>query len=733
VLKRGASLALLAAAAMAVVLIWRSAHDATERPPLSTRPNIVLITIDTLRADRVRRGLTPAIDAVADAGVRFDQARATVPLTLPSHVTIMTGTIPPVHGVRDNGVVFAPGPPPLARILREAGYRTAAFVGAYVLDRRFGLADGFEEYDDRVPQRPDALAELEADRRGEEVASAALAWLAGVSPPLFLWVHLYDPHAPYDPPAEYRATAGGRPYDGEVAYADAQVGRIVDALRARALLDTTIVAIAGDHGEGLGDHGERLHGLLAYDSTLRVPLVVRGPGLTPSAIASPVSLADLAPSLLRHAGLGDRVPSGASSWHLFAPQPPDRDVYAETQYPAAAGWHPLAALAGERWKLVRSSEAELYDVVADPGETRNVALERAAIAQGMAARLTRLQDQGAAPPPAGSVAPEVAERLRALGYVSGSSSPGAAGSGFGGQTEDSRAAGGGFRLPPSRKASADRRSLGGGGQAEGRRTPNPAREIAGWTRFEDALSQVKAGRAREALPALRALASRYPSSPLFQSTHARALKDAGDAASAAAVYRAAVARWPGDAALFHDLAGAAVAAGDRAEALRAERAAIAIEPDHPAAHNGLGLLHAEAGRPAEAAAAFERAANAAPSNATYWANLGNARAELGDAAAAESAYRRALASDASHPDAANGLGLLLARRGRAADAIPWFERALQRAPDFHEARLNLGAAYQQSGQPERAAATLRELLATAPPGYARERRAAAELLRQLGR
>ena len=250
-----------------------------DRQPQTTapRPNVLLITIDTLRADRVGHGLTPAIDGVAAHGIRFTSARAAAPLTLPSHTSILTGLLPPQSGVRLNGVPLV-GKPTLGRLFHDAGYRTAAFVGAYVLDRRFGLSGGFDTYDDRIPRDPAAGARLEAERRGDLVASAALEWLARSSPqPFFAWIHFYDPHAPYQPPAEFLAKAGGRGYDGEVAFADAQVGRVLDWLKSSGEQAKTLVVIAGDHGEGLGDHGELTHGMLAYDSTLKVPLVVALP------------------------------------------------------------------------------------------------------------------------------------------------------------------------------------------------------------------------------------------------------------------------------------------------------------------------------------------------------------------------------------------------------------------------------------------------------------------------
>jgi tetratricopeptide (TPR) repeat protein len=598
----------------------------------------------------------------------------------------MTGLLPTEHGVRDNGVVFAPQPnhPTVARALQGRGVRTGAFVGAYVLDRRFGLADGFDAYDDRIRRKPNEGVNLEAERRGSEVADAAIAWLNQQSSRFFLWVHLYDPHAPYEPPAEFTAKAGGNAYDGEVAYADAQVARIVDALRQRGVLETTVIAVAGDHGEGLGEHGEHTHGMLAYDSTLRVPLVFSGAGVPTRVVSAPVSLTDVASTLFHAAG----VPREGPTANLLAPQLAERDIYAETQYPRAAGWHPLAALAGERWKLIRSSETELYDLSADPGELKNVAADHAGVVQGMASRLGQIEARVPAAP--AGVPGEASERLRALGYVSGASS---------------RAA-----LDP--------------------KAPNPAKVIGSWAELETALAQINAGKPRDALPALKALAARFPDAPVFVSTYGRALKDAGRAAEAAAVYRQAVGRIQ-DAGLFHDLAIAARAAGNFAEATKAEQAALALEGKNPEALNGLGLLHAEAGRPRDAAAAFEQATAVDPSNASYWANLGNARRELADLPQAEAAYRRALEADPHYADAANGLGSVMVQTGRAAEAVIWFERAIQQEPEFYEARLNLGIALQESGQRDKAAAVYREILARAPARFSRERNAASELLRQV--
>jgi choline-sulfatase len=681
------------------LLLLLTACSRSAPPAPIQKPSILLITIDTLRADRVGRGLTPAIDGLAARGVRFTGARATAPLTLPSHTSIMTGTLPPENGVRVNGVTLA-SRPTLARAFHDAGYRTGAFVGAYVLDRRFGLSGGFDTYDDRVQRDPSGAARLDAERRGDIVADAALQWLeGGGGKPFFAWVHLYDPHAPYNPPQEFLAKAGGNAYDGEVAFADAQVARLLGWLQTSGQAERTIVAITGDHGEGLGDHGELTHGMLAYDSTLRVPLVIALPPNQPpprlgrsaealrakaeGSVDGHVSLADLAGTLLHAAGVP--VPAGMRE----GPLADSREAYAETQYPRTAGWHDLAALAFDRWKLVISSEAELYDVTADPAETRNLASQKPALVEGARKRLMDLR-RAKAPDAASAVSSDAAERLRALGYVSGTAAP----------ANDT--------------------------------APSPAKQIAAWNTFERELSRLSGGDARGALPGLAKLARTYPDAPVFQATHARALKDTGRAAQAVETYRRLVARWPGDAAMYHDLAVAATAAGMPAEAVRAEQAALTLEPTNASASNGLGLMLVQEGRTADALKAFERAVSDDPTNPAFWTNLGNARRDAGNPVGAEQAYRRALDADPRSTDAANGMGVLLVQGKRAAEAIPWFEQAIAGSPRFVEAMLNLGIAYQETGNREKARETYRRVLAEASPG-SKEHRAATDLLASLAK
>jgi choline-sulfatase len=696
----------LAAIFFLVIALWVAACGGGSSPGSRPRPNVLLVTIDTFRADRIGTGVAPAIERLAASGLRFTAARTTAPLTLPAHTSIHTGLLPPGHGVRENGAQLAGTHLTLGRMLHDHGYDTAAFVGAYVLDRRFGLAQGFETYDDQIPRDPSATERLEAERPASAVIDRVIAWLGARSgpspqarPPFFLWVHLYDPHAPYEPPAEYRARAA-TPYDGEIAYADAQLARLLDSLRAQGQLDRTLIVVAGDHGEGLGDHGERTHGMLVYDSTLRVPLVVVAAGVAAATRDEAVSLIDIAPTILRAAGVAPAEAMKGRDLVGGARRTDRDDLYSETDYPRAAGWSLLQALTDGRWMAIRAGAAtELYDLQMDPGQQHDVAAAHQTIAVAMAAKAEAIHAAAAASATP-IISADAQERLRALGYVASSTAPAA----------------------PS-----------------GAR--NPAHTIAAWNEFEDALGALGAHRP-DAAARLRALAAAHPDAPVFQTTYARTLKESGQLPAALAVYRQALRRWPADAVVLHDLAVAAreaanaAAPGDaarklRVEAQRADEAALALDANSATAQNGLGLLAVDNGRDDEAAKAFERATTIDPNNATYWTNLGNARRALGDRAGAEHAYRSALEIDARAADAANGLGVLLVEAQRPAEAAPWFERAIAAAPDLVEARLNLGIALQQSGQTARAAAAYRQVL-EAPARYFRERDAASKLLASLG-
>jgi arylsulfatase A-like enzyme/Tfp pilus assembly protein PilF len=680
--------------------------------PAPARPNVLLVTLDTTRADRLGRGFTPTLDRLAAEGLQFTEARTVAPLTLPAHVSMMTGLLPSAHGVRLNGTPRAATGGTMALELRDAGYATRAVVGAFVLDRRFGLDEGFEVYDDRIARHPNATDVLEAERSANEVVDRAIAILDALPSdrPWFLWVHLYDAHAPYRPPAEALARASGDPYNGEIAFVDGELARLFARIDARPDAARTATIAVGDHGESLGEHGEPTHGMLLFEPAIRVPLIIKWPGVAPAERRDPAGVQDVARTVSNMVTRSALPPPGSDApqrdkaenrdWRLgrdlFHPVPETLEAFSETDYPTLAGWSPVRALVNGRWKLVRASRPALFDLQTDPGEQHDLASAQSDLARSMAARIDEIGRDSAAiaqsSPQAGppsALPPDTAARLRSLGYVAASQP-----------------------APPPPSGA-----------------PDPATKMPDWVEFETALAETAAGRPAQALPALARVAAAHPASSLFASTYARALAAAGRKRDALERFRQAVATWPGDWSLYHELAVVARDMGLRDEALRAAQAALTIAPAEPMALNGKGLLLADAGRHAEAAQAFEAATASDPTNAVYLANLGNARRALDDLPGAAQAFRRALDRDPSLADAANGLGVVLIQQGRPADAVPWLEQAARDA-GFVEAQLNLGIALQQSGDRTRSAAQYRKVLA-APRQYAREREAARTLLAQV--
>ena len=376
------------------------------------RPSILLVTLDTTRADAIgpeARGVeTPAFDALSSRGLRFRQAYATVPETLPSHASMMTGLYPAGHSVHENARYLPRSHPVLAERLQAAGYDTAAFVSSFVLARRFGLARGFETYDDELPTG-------RSERSARETTDRALAWLdRPSSQPRFAWVHYFDPHAPYESPEPFRRRYAQDPYRGEIAAMDEQLGRLVAAFERRAPGPTAMVAV-GDHGEGLGDHGESQHGNLVYQSTMHVPLVVVGPGFAPGVSDAPVSVRHVFHTALDWASLAD----GRS---LRAPEP--EIVLGEAMKPFLSyGWQPQVMAVEGRTKAILAGRMEVYDVVADPSESRELGAETS-VSRPLRTALREY------PVPAPEVRPasealgeEERRQLASLGYVSAGSAP----------------------------------------------------------------------------------------------------------------------------------------------------------------------------------------------------------------------------------------------------------------------------------------------------------------------
>ncbi|MGH7150835.1 MAG: sulfatase, partial [Planctomycetota bacterium] len=392
-------------------------------PGTARGANLLLVTVDTLRADRLGfsghpRARTPVLDDLAGRGVRFETALASAPVTLPSHATILTGLDPPHHGVRDNGLFALGGDQvTLAEILAGAGYETAAVVAAFVLDARYGLAQGFATYDDRMVPLEGASAAI-AQRPANQVTDAALAWLDRRTDtgPFFLWVHYFDPHMPYEPPPPFGGATPEDRYDGEIAFVDAELGRLLRGLDGRGLGERTLLVFTSDHGEGLGEHGERTHSLLLYDSTMLVPLLFVPPGERGRGRVFDDRAAggiDVLPTALDLLGLP--VPGGLDGESLARPpRDPDRPLYLETFAPLhTCGWSPLHALRRLRDKFIEAPVPEYYDLRSDPWESRNLFPQAPPSARALASHLARRmgEEPQVAHPAAGTaLAPE--ERAR---------------------------------------------------------------------------------------------------------------------------------------------------------------------------------------------------------------------------------------------------------------------------------------------------------------------------------
>src|SRR6266576_1406110 len=409
----------------------------------ATPANVVFITIDTLRPDHLgcygdKQIRTPNIDALAADSIRFERAYTAVPVTLPSHTVIFTGTYPMLSGVHDFAAnKLSPNQPTLASVLKEHGYNTAAVIGSAVLDSRFGLNHGFDFYYDHFDFNRLQESNLdEMERPGNVVANLTLDWLSkNYQKKFFLWMHLYDPHYPYRPPPPYSEQYKDRPYDGEIVFADAQVGRLIEFLKNKGLYQNTLIILSGDHGESLGEHGEKTHGFFIYNATLHVPLIIHLPGdMHARTVQNLVNLADIMPTVL--AALNIQLPAhvqGQSLLPIISPKKEDnaRSLYAETFLPRLHfNWSELRGVETENYHFIDAPKPELYDLRKDPGETHNLFAEKKAVTEEMRVRLAKLIQQYTAGQELAEktgLDPALMERLKSLGYAgfSGGSNSGA--------------------------------------------------------------------------------------------------------------------------------------------------------------------------------------------------------------------------------------------------------------------------------------------------------------------
>jgi choline-sulfatase len=652
-----------------VILIGLAGAWVVVRQPAWTRNllharaprNLLLISLDTVRADHIgsyghRAARTPRLDALAAAGLRFEKATTVAPLTLPAHSSLMTGTFPGWHGVRDNGGFYLDEAQiTLAEVLREKGLRTGGFVGAFVLDRRWGIAQGFDRYFDEfdLDSFRDSPAMDAIQRPGAEVVDEALEWLAeNDEQPFFAWVHLYDPHAPYEPREPFRGQFPRTPrgaYDAEIAYADAQVGRVLDQLERDGRLADTLVVVVGDHGEMFGEHGEQTHGFFIYEGATRIPLIMAGPGVPSRVVREQVRLVDVMPTALGLLGAATGAPmQGVDMMPLARGESLGLVAYSESWSARYHyGWSELRALQDGRFKYIGAPRPELYDLERDPGERDNLAEQNSSRVDVFARALEEFDQRtirADAPDGPRPIDAETEERLAALGYVSGSTS---------------------------------RRRL------EERPRGDPKDKIALYTLLKQAGTSSLEGRYDDAI----------------------------------AQVKAALAEDPGIVEAYMLLGNFYKKAKRPQDAVAAYRQALALDDEHQAALFTLAVTYKEHGRLEDARAGFERARELDPRNGKVLWQLADVWIQLRNPVNAEAVIRDALARNVDEHRFLLKLGETQFQAGRFADAEHSIRMALEKKPDLETARFHLGVVYEEMGRIDAATEAYRSELDRHPKAY----------------
>ena len=656
----------------------RTNSNALQKPP-----NVLLITIDTLRADAIgaygaNGGVTPLIDRLAAAGTRFESAHAHAVLTLPSHASVLSSRYPFAHGVRDNaGFRFPPSMDTLATWLRARGYRTGAFVSAFPLDARFGLARGFDEYDDRLSGSP-RPAFLEQERDGRETVARARAWLAaGDGRPSFCWVHLFEPHYPYAPPEPFAARFSADPYKGEVAATDGALAPLLQPILDGPERDSTIVVLTSDHGESLGEHGEATHGIFTYESTLRVPLVIYASGLPRGVRPDQARHVDIAPTILDL--LSMPIPShldGRSLRESPATSPPS---YFEALSGALnRGWAPPRGVIRGGLKFIDLPIPELYDLSADRSEATNLASARAADVQSLR-RL--LQSFPAAMVQAGRESIDAAARLRALGYTSG--------------------------------GNATRQTY--------TEADDPKRLIAVDREIQQIVSDYVSGNGAAALSSARAFAARHPRMTVSWLQLAHLEREAGNLKGGIDALQEAHAI-DGANVQVTTLLGAYLTQDNRAGEAIALLSPVAAGDDADVeVLRTLALATARAGSADAALALLQRARAIDPGEAQLLVDEGTVALMADRRGAARAAFEQALTRDPTLTRAHSSLAALAVDEGRLSDAAAHWREAVARDPSEFGRIFALGVAQARAGRTPQARAALEFFAATAPPArYAGE-------------
>lgn len=714
--------------------------------------NLILFTLDTVRADRLgcygyEKISTPNIDYLAANGVLFENAIATAPLTLPSHTTILTGLYPQVHGIRDNTTYkLSEKAVTLAEVLSEHGYKTGAVIGSFVLDSYHGLDQGFAVYNDEMPgpepRSTDVFGEVGpekirmkmkkiSERPSSAVTMRASTWLKkNKGERFFLWIHYYDAHHPYTPPPDFSSKYAEVPYDGEIASVDKGIGVILDELRSSGLIENTLVVIAGDHGEGLGEHEEQTHSIFIYESTVRVPLIMSYPDeITGSKrVDAVVSLVDVMPTILDILDIDHSLTmDGVSLLGMIeGNEPRERAVYSESMFPYLNyGWSELQSVRTSDWKYIRSPEPELYNVKEDPAELRNIISERRDVAERLETALDSLiavaadEDSGLAEE--ASLSDSDRERLAALGYVSGA--------------------------PPA----LEQASL-----------KNPREMI----RFHDLIYQgakvMEEGRYEEALAIFKEVISEEPTNALARHLLGMAYYQREDYKSAQEEFLEAIKLNPNLSDAHHNLGNIYLQDGKLEEAAACYEKAIELDPRAGEYYIALGQIYARMGKMEQARSAYEKAIGFGysspqlflahgitlmqlgrfeearknfegaiaidPNNTGAFNEYGNLLAKIGDLQGAAAKYRQAISIDPNHAQSHHNLARILIKTQKEGEAIRELLLCAEKEPGHAETHYLLGELFFRNGEKEKAREHLAKFLALGTTNQAARDQAQAHLL-----
>jgi arylsulfatase A-like enzyme/tetratricopeptide (TPR) repeat protein len=700
-----------AAVALGALLIGALAVWWLLRPPGDTRevvrrwwagqgvekPNVILVTLDTTRADHLgcygyAPAKTPNLDALAQAGVLFTQAASVAPLTQPAHSSIMTGMYPTHHGVRVNGnAALGPEQKTIAEALREKGYSTGAFIAAFVLDGRWGLNQGFQVYDDRLDlEKYKHLDLASVQRPADKVMDAALGWLEGQQQhPFFAWIHLYDAHSPYEPPepflSEFRPGGLVGLYDGEIAFADQQVGRCLSWLRDKGLDKKTVVVIMGDHGEGLGSHGEGTHGYFVYDYALHVPFLVAAPfaELRGVRVDAQVSAVDVFPTVLALAGIdaGTEV-QGRSllPWMLPPRTGTPAYAYGESMTPNLQfGWSALQTLRGSRYKLIKAPRPELYDLSLDPGESTNIFEQQPAVARDLMRRLDGLVEEtsrGAPAPASADLDKETLERLAALGYVGG---------------------------PVASKPSDTSAPLA-----------DPKDKLRVFSAVQQAGELIVQDHHAAAAEALESALREDPRMPQARLMLGTSYAELGRRKEAKAQFDAVLKDDPHSVQALIGMASVLQAEGQTDDVVALCKTTLTLDERNAQAHELLGEVYAEQKKPAEALPHFEKAVEIQPKLTRNRLNLAGALTEVKQYGRAEALLKEIVKDYPRFPFAQYHLGLLYEEQGRLPEARSAYAEEVSAYPRHFKARFNLGKVLFQLGDRAGSLEQMREVIRLAP-------------------